>query len=81
VAQTFSASILLASSSATVNFAIDNADRLFQTSNYAFNNLGGTLNDTSFDWGLPFFFGRSVFTVIEGHRVGSLSGPFYAFTN
>jgi hypothetical protein len=79
--QSFSASIQLANTLATVNFSIDNSDRLFQSGNYAFNNMGGTLDTTSFDWGLPFFFGRSVFTVIEGHSVGSLSGPFYAFTN
>jgi hypothetical protein len=81
VAQTFSASIQLANSSETVNFSIANADSLFQNGNYAFNNLGGTLDRISFDWGLPFFFGRSVFTVIEGHSAGPLSGPFYAFTN
>jgi hypothetical protein len=81
VAQSFSASILLANSSAAVNFSIANADNLFQTGNFAFNNLGGTLDRTSFDWGLPFFFGRSVYTVIEGRSVGSLRGPFYAFTN
>ena len=39
------------------------------------------MGSTSFDWGLPFFFGRSVYTVIEGHSVGTTPGPFYAFTN
>jgi hypothetical protein len=81
VAQNFSASIQLANSSAVVNFSVDNADRLFQTGNYAFNNLGGTLDNTSFDWGLPFFFGRSVYTVIESHSASGMTGPFYAFTN
>jgi hypothetical protein len=80
-AQSFSANIQLVNSSAVVNFSIDNADRIFQTGNYALNNLGGTFDNTSFDWGLPFFFGRSVYTVIEGHSVGALIGPFYAFTN
>ena len=81
VAQNFAATIQLANSSAVVNFSIANADSLFRTGNYAFNNLGGTLDRVSFDWGLPFFFGRSVFTVIEGRSAGSLNGPFYAFTN
>ncbi len=76
-----SASIQLASSTVLVNFSVANSDQLFQASNYAFNNLGGTLNNSAFDWGLPFFFGRSVYTVIEGSSVGALSGPFYAFTN
>ena len=79
--QTFSASIQLAFTSAVVNFTIDNADSLFQNGNYAFNNVGGTFDNASFDWGLPFFFGRSVFTVIEGKSAGVLTGPFYAFTN
>jgi Protein of unknown function (DUF3443) len=32
-----------------------------------------------FDWGLPFFYGKSVFTAIEGKPVGTLTGPFYAY--
>ncbi len=84
--QNLTASIQLASTSATVNFSIANADNLFSpggisSGNYAFNNLGGTMGSNSFDWGLPFFFGRSVYTVIEGHSVGTTPGPFYAFTN
>jgi hypothetical protein len=81
--QNLSASITLSASgsSALVNFSIANADRLFQGSNFAFNNLGGTLDSKSFDWGLPFFFGRSIYTVVEGRSVGALKGPFYAFTN
>jgi hypothetical protein len=71
----------LASASVLVNFSIANADQLFKASNYAFNNMGGTLDNSSFDWGLPFFFGRSVYTVIEGTTVGTVNGPFYAFTN
>lgn len=77
-----SAGIRLAGANvATVNFSIASADSLFRANNYAFNNLGGTLDNTSFDWGLPFFFGRSVYTAIEGKTAGSQNGPFYAFTN
>jgi hypothetical protein len=32
-----------------------------------------------FDFGLPFFYGRSVFTAIEGKSAGSQIGPFYAY--
>jgi hypothetical protein len=32
-----------------------------------------------FDWGLPFFYGRSVFIAIEGTTVGSNTGPLYAY--
>ncbi len=33
----------------------------------------------SFDFGLPFFFGRTVYTSIEGRTTGSVSGPYFAF--
>jgi hypothetical protein len=84
--QALSASIQLSGATATVNFSIANADTLFATGGkFAFNNLGGSLAGSSFDWGLPFFFGRTVYTVIEGASpnaaTGSLTKPFYAFTN
>jgi len=81
-AQDLSADIQLNSTTrATVNFSIASADTLFQSTSYAFNNMGGTLDYTTFDWGLPFFFGRSVYTAIEGKAVGSRMGKFFAFTN
>jgi len=84
--QSLAASILTNGSSVAVSFSVANADNLFSpggisSGNYAFNNLGGRMNSNSFDWGLPFFFGRSVYTVIEGKNMGTLPGPFYAFTN
>jgi hypothetical protein len=39
-------------------------------------NIDGTY---SFDWGLPFFFGRNVFVVTENQTVGNQTGPFIAF--
>jgi len=33
----------------------------------------------SFDFGLPFFYGRSVYTAIEGRTAGSTVGPYFAF--
>jgi hypothetical protein len=33
----------------------------------------------SFDFGLPFFYGRSVYTAIEGRQAGSVVGPYFAF--
>jgi hypothetical protein len=33
----------------------------------------------SFDFGLPFFFGRNVYTAISGRQAGSTTGPYFAF--
>lgn len=33
----------------------------------------------SFDFGVPFYFGRTVYTAIEGRPAGSLSGPYVAY--
>lgn len=33
----------------------------------------------SFDFGVPFFFGRTVFTAIEGRPAGGVGGPYVAF--
>ena len=84
--QNLSASLALDASSASVAFTIDNASALFAPgTNVAFNNLGGPISNTFFDWGLPFFFGRTVFTIMEGgqaNTVGGIrAGPFYAFAN
>ncbi len=62
----------------TVNFSIANANDLFNTGNTALNDLGG-VNSGSFDWGLAFFFGRNVFTAINGHNTGKGPGPFWAY--
>jgi hypothetical protein len=32
-----------------------------------------------FDWGLPFFFGRTVYTAIEGQSTPAGVGPYFAF--
>jgi hypothetical protein len=68
-----------------VSFVIGNASTMFNDSTQAvLPNLsgafGGTTN-TSFDWGLPFLYGRRVFFGIEGMTPSgtSISGPFYAF--
>ena len=65
--------------SGTVSFSVANAQTLFSNqSDTAFNNLGGSGLD-AFDWGLPFFFGRNVFTAIEGKSTPGGSGPYWAF--
>ena len=86
--RSLTASIRLGGSAGTISvpFAIANADNLFSNgNNYAFGNLGGSFGGPGFDWGLPFFYGRSVYSAIEGKNVSTgsstLVGPFHAFTN
>jgi hypothetical protein len=64
-----------------VQFSIDNtATILSGTANAVFPTLGGTNSDlTSFDWGLPFFFGKSVVIGFEGRSSTLGSGTYYAF--
>lgn len=35
--------------------------------------------ENSFDFGVPFYFGRTVFTAIEGRKAGTPTGPYVAF--
>jgi hypothetical protein len=64
--------------SGPVPFSVANAEDLFGTGNTALPTLGGP--DTGqFDWGLPFFLGRTVFIAIEGQRAGPVVGPFWAY--
>jgi|HubBroStandDraft_4_1064222.scaffolds.fasta_scaffold02789_5 hypothetical protein len=51
-------------SSGTVNFSVADASTLFDSNDYVFNDLGGPASGY-FDWGLPFFYGRNVFTGIQ----------------
>ena len=44
----------------------------------AFTEIGGP-NPGQFDWGLPFFYGRTIFVGIEGQRAGGVTGPFWAY--
>ncbi|GDX58644.1 hypothetical protein LBMAG30_28070 [Comamonadaceae bacterium] len=68
-------------SSKSVNFVVDNAQGLFASPlKAALPTLAGALGDsTSFDWGLPFFYGRRVFMGFEGQATPLGNGPFYAF--
>lgn len=63
-----------------VDFTVGNAVLLLTTQeNVAFDNLAGQSGISYFDWGLPFHFGRNVFTVIEGQEAPGGEGPFVAF--
>jgi len=64
--------------SVNVAFSIADALSLIPSPALAFNNLGGP-SPGQFDWGLPFFFGRTVFVGIEGQRSGAGTGPYWAY--
>ena len=64
----------------SVNFSIENLTNL--DSNIIASNIGGSIGRYSsgiFDWGLPFFFGRSVFIAISGATTQHGTGPFWAY--
>jgi Protein of unknown function (DUF3443)/Cep192 domain 4 len=65
---------------AAVNFNIVNI-AIYVNANpsfAAFSDAGGPFPGTV-DFGLPFFYGRTVFTGIEGQTVGAFTGPFFAY--
>jgi hypothetical protein len=67
---------------ASASFSIANADQLAAANPnfYAFNNFAGPVGDVSvFAWGLPFFYGRHVYTAIETRSTPGGTGPYYAF--
>jgi len=70
----------------TVDFSIDNAENLFNEgggADAAFSTLGGPNlgAGAGFDWGLPFFYGKNVFTSIDGQTVpaGTPPAPWWAY--
>jgi hypothetical protein len=64
---------------ATINFSIANADTLTSnTNNGVAAGLGGP-SPGLFDWGLPFFYGRNVYTAIEGSSTPGGDGPYWAY--
>ncbi len=65
----------------TVSFDVASANTLFANSTYAaFINLAGPgIDNNSFDWGLPFFFGRSVLVALDGASTPGGMGPYFAY--
>ncbi len=78
---------------APVTYEIDNADGLFNnSSNAVYPTLGGPNGSEScpggnsdslcsLDWGLPFYYGNTVFTAIDGQAVpsGQPAAPWWAY--
>jgi hypothetical protein len=65
-------------------FQIANQNSL-NDSFFALDDVGGStstitgLGSQFFDFGLPFFYGQTVFTGIEGKTAGGAVGPYYAY--
>lgn len=66
-----------------VKFMIGNANTLFMNTSFsAFNNVAAPAfpgQSQSFDFGMPFFYGHSIFTAIEGKNTSGGMGPFFAY--
>jgi Protein of unknown function (DUF3443) len=67
------------SANTTINFSVGNAQTL--TSNQSDGVAPGIAGPqaNSFDWGLPFFYGRNVFVAIEGQSTPGGTGPYVAY--
>jgi hypothetical protein len=60
-----------------VAFNAGNVDRVNATFSVFAEATGA--NPGGFDWGLPFFFGRTVFVAIAGQSTPGGTGPFWAY--
>lgn len=69
--------------SASVTFTVANAETLGANdpSLVAFATLAGTYPSSAntFDWGLPFYYGRKVYTAVETGSTSVGTGPYVAF--
>ncbi|HVP55388.1 MAG TPA: DUF3443 family protein [Candidatus Eisenbacteria bacterium] len=67
--------------SGTVTLTVDNGDSLISSGNFAFSSLagpGGT-RTSGFIFGMPFFYGRTVFTALSGASTPGGTGPYFAY--
>jgi hypothetical protein len=69
----------LASGTGPVDFIVASAEQINSTY-FVYPGFAGT-NPTaqSFDWGLPFFYGRRVATAIDGYTTSAGMGPYIAY--
>ena len=66
--------------SASVSFVVGNAQTMVNSGNKVLPTLAGPVGDSAvFDWGLPFFYGRSVFHGIDQKESSLGTGPWMAF--
>jgi hypothetical protein len=58
---------------ASISISIQNADALFNSGGFAFNNLGGSSGLLAVDFGMPFFYGRTVYITYDTADSGVLN--------
>jgi hypothetical protein len=71
----------------SANVVINNAENFFNNNNAVVPGIGATpskfdpsnIYPRSFDFGLPFFYGRNVYTAIENMSAGGYTGPYFAY--
>jgi hypothetical protein len=74
-----SGELQLSSGTSAVDFDVASAQQINATF-FVYPGLGGTNpQPDSFDWGLPFFFGRRVATAIDGYTTSAGNGPYIAY--
>lgn len=84
-AENLSATITTASATQlTASFTIGDATTMVQANPTAaaYPQLAGPIGSSeaqTFDFGLPYFYGRSVFVAIEGTSAGGVTGPYIAY--
>lgn len=66
---------------ATISVSIANAQTLFNSGGSAFNNIGGKVSTVSgaFDFGMPFFYGRTVYINYDPSSVATMNVATSAF--
>lgn len=73
------------SGTSSVSFNIASFDALSNAhpSFAAYENIGGPMpaGVTGFDWGLPFFYGRTVAVAFEGKSTSAGAGPYVAYAD
>jgi hypothetical protein len=71
--------------SSTVAFSVASIEALSNANPgfAAYDNIAGTLPQaiSGFDWGMPFFYGRSVAVAFEGQATAAGAGPFIAYAS
>ena len=80
--QSLTAATIGVNNQSNATFKVANAKTQFDTnpSFVAFDNVAAPSSDTnSFDFGMPFFYGRFVYTAIEGMNTAGGMGPYFAY--